>query len=309
MSRVHFSPDGRRLASISGYHHGQTLCVWQLPSGRLERTFTYKDATVTLSPDWKCLVYVDTTNQARIQLLQFPGGHPLTSVTTDTLGVLAVSPQSQTLVCGGKDGRIRLWRVSDGSLVRVLDGHKYRVTALAFSADGKFLASGGADRTVRLWSASDGKLVNVFGEHGGRVLSVTFSARGEVLASGGDTGTIHLSRIADSNPLRKLRYGDGVTGLAFSSDSTLLAACGTSDAGPTPSLFLWRVSDGKLLQILMHEMEVACCVAFSPERKLLAAGCTDGTIRLFSPGGLKEEQDPEKVDPEKGRWGQSLNSE
>jgi WD40 repeat protein len=46
---------------------------------------------------------------------------------------------------------ISLQRVGDGKLIKVLKGHKRRVTSIKFSPDGKLLASGSDDGTVRLW--------------------------------------------------------------------------------------------------------------------------------------------------------------
>jgi len=64
---------------------------------------------------------------------------------------VAFSPDGQTLASGSDDTTVRLWQVSDGTLLRTLEGHTDTVLSVAFSPDGQTLASGSWDRTVRLW--------------------------------------------------------------------------------------------------------------------------------------------------------------
>jgi WD40 repeat protein len=66
---------------------------------------------------------------------------------------------------GVEDDTIKLWRVSDGALVRTLTGHTYDVYSVAFSPDGSLLASGSGDDTIKLWRVSDGALVRTLTGH------------------------------------------------------------------------------------------------------------------------------------------------
>ncbi|HXF85589.1 MAG TPA: hypothetical protein VNK49_09385, partial [Anaerolineales bacterium] len=92
---------------------------------------------------------------------------------------------------GSLDDTVRLWRVSDGTLLRTLEGHAGEVLSVAFSPDGQILASGSWDYTVRLWRTSDGTLLRTLEGHVGPVRSVAFSPDGQTLASAGD-GTVRL---------------------------------------------------------------------------------------------------------------------
>jgi WD40 repeat protein len=66
----------------------------------------------------------------------------------DGYGRSAAAP---LLASGSADNTVRLWRVSDGALLRTLEGHTGSVASAAFSPDGRLLASGSIDGTVRLW--------------------------------------------------------------------------------------------------------------------------------------------------------------
>ena len=92
-------------------------------------------------------------------------------------GVCSVvfSPNGQTLASGLVDNTVRLWRVSDGTLLSTLKGHTSYVLSVAFSPDGQTLASGSGDYTVLLWRAADGALLRTLEGHTNWVLSVAFS--------------------------------------------------------------------------------------------------------------------------------------
>jgi WD40 repeat protein len=121
------------------------------------------------------------------------------------------------IASGSNDRTIKLWRVSDGALVRTLTGHTNSVTSVAFSPDGSLIASGSDDRTIRLWRVSDGALVQTYDqETGTRVLSIQFSPNGLLFGYGRGDATVVVAR----NPFAR-REGD-VNGDGCVDDSDLL---------------------------------------------------------------------------------------
>jgi len=59
---------------------------------------------------------------------------------------------ARVLASGGTDAAVRLWRLSDGQLLALLQGHSDSVTALAPTAAGG-VASASGDRSLRVWQA------------------------------------------------------------------------------------------------------------------------------------------------------------
>ncbi len=141
-------------------------------------------------------------------LFGLSGTQPVTSV--------AFSPQptdaaQMLLASGTEDGRVWLWRVSDGSLVRILGGHLCDVRSIAFSPGGKILTSGSRGGTVKLWDVATGReLRTLMKGHTGTVWSTAFSRDGEMLASGAYGGAVRLWRVSDGTFLRVLE-GHGHT--------------------------------------------------------------------------------------------------
>jgi cytochrome c len=86
---------------------------------------------------------------------------------------------------GAEDGRIALWRGAAAQPIRVLDGHKGPVAALAVSADGSRLASASWDETLRVIPLGDGR-VRVLEGHKGPVNGVAFLPGGGLVSAGYD---------------------------------------------------------------------------------------------------------------------------
>ena len=67
------------------------------------------------------------------------------------LFAVAFSPDGATLVAGGLDAKVALFKTADASLVRELDGSRGTVVSLSFSKDGRFLAIGAEPGLVVVW--------------------------------------------------------------------------------------------------------------------------------------------------------------
>ena len=160
-----FSPDGKRLASISR------------------------------SRDWKaCLWDVDSGEQiSELPLKPLSGG---TYRGYDT--GIAFSPRGD-IIAGGKWGEIVLWDATDGKVLMTLPQpeESQRPITLCFSSCGQYLASGawwnGEKKTsICLWGVATGKKIATFKGHTTDVQCFAFSQDNTLLVSGGHDGAIYL---------------------------------------------------------------------------------------------------------------------
>jgi WD40 repeat protein len=231
--------------------------------------------TVAFSPDGKLLAVGSSLG---VYFYNPQTGGEVRFIPTQTwVRSLAFSPDGETLVTGSYDPLVRLWRVSDGSLLYEFTGHTAWVRSVAYSPDGKLLATASDDNTVRLWSISDKASLKTLTPGMNGVRAVAFSPDGQMLATGGFDNTVRLWRVGDGSLIRELVGHTGwVRALSFSPNGEYLAS-GGFDA----TARLWRVSDGMLLNTLKGHSASVIGLAFSPDGRTLASASTDTAIRLW----------------------------
>lgn len=76
----------------------------------------------------------------------------------EKMSALAVSPRGIHCVGGSTSGKIHVWEVATGELVKIFDGHYGKINVLRFTDDGMLLLSGGEDASVNVWDF--GSLLN-----------------------------------------------------------------------------------------------------------------------------------------------------
>jgi WD40 repeat protein len=130
-----------------------------------------------------------------------------------------------------------------------LAGHTGAIRSMAFSPDGSTLTSVSGDGALIRWDLATGEHLRSFldGYPGSDCPSV-LSSDGGLLAAGADDGTVNLWDTERGTLLYTLRdLGGRVQGLAFSSDSRMLAAW---EANDSDRVALWDVTAGEFLRSL-----------------------------------------------------------
>lgn len=230
-------------------------------------------AAITLSPDGQLIAMPGSNHTVKIyrtsdgMLMQTLTGH-----TDDVTGV-AFSHDGTLLASGaffnGSNDAIKLWNVSNWTLVRELTGQFLfgPFDVINFSPNDAFL-SATCEGTPAVWRVSDGAFIRSFPCCG----STTFSPNGALIGVG--TNPIRVYRTSDWMQVASL--SDQNQALAFSPNGLYLAAVGSSQ------LQFWRVSDWTLQRFYDQELNSAgfgvTSIGFSPDGARFGYGRYDAVI-------------------------------
>ncbi len=311
---VAFSPDGRVLAS--GGRPGE-IRIWDLSQGRQVALLEGHSDVVrglAFSPSGKQLASCGVDKTVRVW--DVGTGTERMRFDHDEYAISVVfSGDERQLLSTSMDRTARLWDLDARKELRRLLGHEEKVESGAFSSDGQLVMTAASDHTVRFWSARSGQLVNVLripggiasvaidpgfrliveagwdgrvqlvdarsGElldrldaHHAMTMAVALSPDGRTFASGGRDGSLHVWSRPEAPAEVVLRgHQVWIEALAFPEEQALVS-------GAEDGLRLWGLSGGSALEPKSFETG-SFSLAVSPDRKLIAAGAPDGTVRVL----------------------------
>lgn len=168
--------------------------LWAWPSMELVRHLPLCDAKVrglALSPDGHWLAA--SCNDGTVRVMDTKNYNELITLKAHEGGAYGVAfhPQKPVLVTGGRDGRLRAWRMQ-GNWDQVLDivAHQGSIYSIAFSPDGKTLATASRDKTAKIWEAGSleamARLDRTAGGHTHSVNALLWLTDGTLLTAGDD---------------------------------------------------------------------------------------------------------------------------
>jgi WD40 repeat protein len=236
---VAFSPDGAAAVSAAG-PEDDSLRVWEVATGA-ERTQLSGDIGLVfraLSDDGHIALAQEMTGEGRskgFSLWRVDEGRRAVGVDApDRAAALAMSPDGQTVLTGGEDGSLTLWRSSTGEKIRgfVAHGPGTTVRAVGFARAGGLLISSGdgpgitgtsRSREVILWDPETGVAFRTIRN----ATHFALADDGRTLAVAGDATSIRVIDVISARERARVEgHAGGVTALAFAPGAARLVSAG-----------------------------------------------------------------------------------
>lgn len=197
---------------------------------------------------------------------------------------LAISPGGEYLAAASSDHSIRLFRLSDGRLVKTMTAHEGVVRALAFSPDGKTLHSGSFDHTIRHWRIPQGTPWLSTLHQDGEVFNLAISGDGRFLLTAGADRCLTIYRYRDMQPLSKqILQSDTVTTLAVANMGSI---CATTSRNQVVNLVNYTTI---LPPTSFESPKRIVTLAFDQKGNKLLTGQLDGEIAFWDVSSCKQD--------------------
>jgi len=179
---------------------------------------------------------------------------------------LAYSPDGSLLAAAGGDHRIRIFRLSDGSLVKTLEGHRALIRALAIHPEGRLLASAGFDGSIRLWRFPFGPEIKLLrpAPENPEIFSLAISAGESRLLTAGAEGVIRVWSLPDGALLRTLTgHSDTITHLASGAGDLIVST------GRDQTVRVWNIHSGRQVQVMAHPGGPLTALCLHPSEQII----------------------------------------
>jgi WD40 repeat protein len=200
-------------------------------------------------------------------------------------------PSSLLLAAGADDAQAAMWNVLKGTLVMYFVGHRGAVTCTAWSPDVKKLITGSSDGSVSIFNPKTGEqeanIAKDLSPDNAGVTALQF-VNDDQCVLGCEDGTLHVISLRSGKVVTHLEelHEQAIESLAMSQNSLLLLT-----AGCDARVIVWNVADFTPRTVL--EVGESVIPAVWSQAHLIAAGCSDGEVRVWD--GRSSEQEPLSV--------------
>lgn len=220
------------------------------------------------------------------RLLHISDGEFQSNVTRFTLPIrsLSFNKSGSLLAAAGDDDGIKLIATLDSSISKVLKGHKWSVTGLAFDPKNEYLASVDTSGTVIFWELSTGKQLHTLNavapncDSDDSLLNVLgWSPDGETLAVPGLRNDVMMYDRDTAEKLFTLKgdHEKTVCFLSWSPNGKYMAT-----AGLDKQVLIWDIEQRQDIDRQKFDDRI-CCLAWRPNGNALAVIDTMGRFGLW----------------------------
>jgi WD40 repeat protein len=320
VASISFSPDGQTVATSAWLRGDPVVRFWDPQTGRLLRLLATSNgggvSTVAFSPDGKKFAACCWFGEHRVRVWDVSTARQQLALARHAAGCtcVAFSPDRKRLASGDAyynqsgqyEGRLCLWNVESGKLVREIQGTRGAIQRVLFTHDGKHVLAG-ADG-VHVYEADTGRLVGEPFQAKSRIWGLALSADGRLLATADGNGPVRLWELATRREVPLPVPNGSSFDVALTPDGRTLAFRGPKGEGV---LFHWP--SGATLERLAGPAALGSRFVFSADARRLATSVnTESSVLVWDVAGLVNRPPPAVAKPsgvDLRRWWADLRSD
>ena len=192
-------------------------------------------------------------------------------------GHLAVPSDRSLLACGSLDKTVQRWDTSDGQHLRTLDLGGFGVLSVDIDPSGSMLASGLYNGNVRLTNIETLETAIEFRAHAGAVTELSFAWSGNTIATGSEVGSVNVWKLPSGSHIAGTsEFGKPINSLVMLEDDRSVVV-----AFDQKQIHRWKTHEREITGTYSGHSGEVYALSMSPDRKLLASGSKDNTIRIW----------------------------
>ncbi|MCC7377466.1 MAG: WD40 repeat domain-containing protein [Verrucomicrobiales bacterium] len=279
-----FTPDGLHLVTVDTFLTN-AVKIWELGSGNLAGFLPMTNLAVQ-----RCLYapsghLVTVSGDRRVTRWNTVSGAKVRTyegIVGDTALIQDLwFPNETTLAATSNDGRVYLWNLESGELLKVVIGNP--VMASSGVAGDSLVVEAGLDYVIGIRQLPSGDTLRRFVGHTTSTHSgVAFSPDGRFVLSAGTEAAARLWDRKTGALIRTLVGSPaGTMAASFSSDGRHVL---TTVGLPNPSARLWNAETGEVERDFGWSGSWPSSAALSKDGSRVAAGAQDSRIRLYDSG-------------------------
>jgi WD40 repeat protein len=214
-------------------------------------------------------IYLWDPSHADVDTRQLVPGQRFTEVSFDAKG--------ERLAVAKPTGRVWIYKVSDGSVLKSWKASDSAIYSLDFSRDGRLL-SAGTDGRVRVWNPDRPRRLLTIRDPGTVIYDAAWSHDGTRIATGDDIGdaTVWNSRSGERVAVNRLPFRDEILSVAFStSGREVLSAAAQSSSR------LWNAQTGTRVESYPALSSAATAATFGVDGRVVLISTNDGRTLAY----------------------------
>jgi len=162
-------------------------------------------------------------------------------------------------------------------LIQTFEGHKSKVSAVAYSKDGNLAVTGSNDKTIKVWDLNTGECMQTMTGHRGQITCISFTPDEQHLITGSWDNTLKLWQLANGSCLRTYSgHTKYVNAVVVTPDCQRILSGGNDHV-----IKIWDLNGGTCIHTLEGHTKRIITLAISSDGQWVISGGNDKDLRLW----------------------------